>query len=298
MRDAAHSRTICEVLREINDIHQGDTQIDISTRAMLREAVDMAKRMDRRLKEYNQEWDKDWWENNPDANADIERRMAVDYLAMDDDVIPEAIRRIPSMGGREIGRYLREWAASALAGTSIVELGSWLGAGTAQLALGVAQSKRGVVVHAFDRFKANQSEIQKAASHGIVVKAGDLTVDLVRKLVTPELAEYIAFHQGEIMKAKWNGQKIAVYVDDACKREKEFMHALRTFGPSFVPRETMIVLMDFWYFERYPNDRWLRFQHDWMRRYAKNFEWTNGRLPGTSASAFRYLGGTPWQEGK
>jgi hypothetical protein len=298
MRDAAHSRTVCEVLREINDIHQGDTQIDISTRAMLREAVDMAKRMDRRLKEYNQEWDKDWWENNPNVNDDIERRMAVDYLAMDDDTIPEAIRRIPSMGGREIGRYLREWAARAQKGQAIVELGSWLGAGTAQLALGVAQSKRGVVVHAFDRFKANQSEIQKAATHGIVVKAGDSTVDLVRGLITPSLAEHVAFHQGEIMKAKWNGQPIAVYVDDACKREKEFLHALRTFGPSFIPNETVIVLMDFWYFERYPEDRGLRFQHDWMKKNINHFEHTQGRMPGTSATVFRYLRGKPWAEVK
>jgi predicted O-methyltransferase YrrM len=45
--------------------------------------------------------------------------------------------RIPSMGGTEIGAQLRRAARLAPANTAIVEVGSWLGAGTAQLALGV-----------------------------------------------------------------------------------------------------------------------------------------------------------------
>lgn len=296
MRDAAHSRTICEVLREINDIHQGDTQIDISTRAMCREAVDMAKRMDRKLKEYNQEWDKEWWDANPDVNEDIERRMAVDYLAMDDDVIPEGIRKIPSMGGREIGRYLREWAATVKDGQAIVELGSWLGAGTAQLALGVKQSKRHVKVFAFDRFTANAGEAGKAAHHGVMVKPGESTLDTIKEMLTDDLIRYIEFIRGEITKAKWAGLPIALYVDDACKRKKEFIKALRTFGGSFIPGKTIIVLMDYWYFERYPADLGLRYQHEFVVRNPKTFKTINGRLPGTSASAFLYLGGRPWRD--
>jgi hypothetical protein len=292
MRDASHSRTVCEVLREINDLHQGDTQIDISTRALLREAVDMAKRMDRKLKEYNQQWDSQWWDDNPDADADMERRMAIDYLAMDDDVIPEAVRRIPSMGGREIGRYLREWAADVPSGCAIVELGSWLGAGTAQLALG----SKGSTIHAFDRFTANKSECEKARVYNIILENGESTLDVVRGLIGKDLTKRIEFHQGLITKAQWNGQKIGLYVDDACKRKKEFLSALNIFGRSFIPGKTVIVLMDYWYFERFPEDLGLKYQLTFMTAHKDSFRWTHGRLPGTSASAFLYLGGKPWED--
>src|SRR5690606_12370375 len=42
----------------------------------------------------------------------------------------------PSMGGKKIGPFLRKLARAAPSHTAIVEVGSWLGAGTAQLAIG------------------------------------------------------------------------------------------------------------------------------------------------------------------
>lgn len=69
-RTATRQRTICEVLREVWDIHS-----DELTRALLREAEDMAKRMARKLLQYNKEVFRDWWEENPDYEADLRRRM-------------------------------------------------------------------------------------------------------------------------------------------------------------------------------------------------------------------------------
>jgi hypothetical protein len=45
-------RTICEICREVNDIHQGDSDIDVQTRELLSEIVTKAKRMVRKLEEY------------------------------------------------------------------------------------------------------------------------------------------------------------------------------------------------------------------------------------------------------
>ena len=49
---------------------------------------------------------------------------------------------IPSMGGRRFGSLLRRLACDALSGTSIVEVGCWLGAGTAQLALALLRKSK------------------------------------------------------------------------------------------------------------------------------------------------------------
>lgn len=80
MNFASHSRTICEVLREINDLHQGDSEHDRITRAKLFEAQKMAKRMSNKLIDYNKEVFAEWWEENPDYEEDLRKRVDSGYL--------------------------------------------------------------------------------------------------------------------------------------------------------------------------------------------------------------------------
>ena len=202
---------------------------------------------------------------------------------------------IPSMGGREIGSHLRAWAAAVPAGHVIVELGCWLGAGTAQMALGVRDSGRAVEIHAFDHFEATASEVRKAHDAGVSLRSGESTLHRVgaslRSLGVP-----VVGHKGDIRDARWTPPKpIGLYVDDACKREPAFLHALRTFGPSWVPGVTVVVLMDFWYFEQRQGDAGLRFQYEWMRGHLSAFAPVAPHLPPTAAAAFRYVGGEPWR---
>lgn len=73
MRGANPQRTICEVLREINDYIEPhtDKQLVEQVCPRLREAEKMSKRMARKLLEYNKEWDKNWWEKNADYEEDL-----------------------------------------------------------------------------------------------------------------------------------------------------------------------------------------------------------------------------------
>jgi hypothetical protein len=80
MHGASHLRTICEVLREINDMHQGCSGHDKSTRKKLREAQLMAKKMSNKLLDYNKEIFSDWWEDNPDYEKDLRKRINSGYL--------------------------------------------------------------------------------------------------------------------------------------------------------------------------------------------------------------------------
>jgi hypothetical protein len=71
-------RTVCEVLREVNDLHQEATPHDEAVRAKLLEAVMMAKRMDRALQEDNgRRLSADgYWEPNPNFKKIAKRRKA------------------------------------------------------------------------------------------------------------------------------------------------------------------------------------------------------------------------------
>lgn len=70
MRLANEKLTLCEVIRTINDRFQGKDEVSRETRNLLCLALFMAKRMARRLREYNEKWDADWvYENKAYRNA-------------------------------------------------------------------------------------------------------------------------------------------------------------------------------------------------------------------------------------
>lgn len=80
-------RTLCEVLREINDLcvdAVADRSLDLAeNRKLLKgiqrrvvEAEQMGKRMAHKLYSYNKEFDKGWWEENKDWAEDELRRMS------------------------------------------------------------------------------------------------------------------------------------------------------------------------------------------------------------------------------
>lgn len=85
LRGAQKVRTICEVLREINDLHQKYTEHDDIVRKKLCEAEKMAKRMDAKLLSYNKKYSRTWWDKNPDYEADLKRRLKQTYCTGEKD---------------------------------------------------------------------------------------------------------------------------------------------------------------------------------------------------------------------
>ena len=79
MRSVADKRTVCEVLREINDLIQQSSLCPKVT-PLLFEAEQMCKKMTRKLYEYNKEFDKDWWENNKNIEEKLKRRLDENYV--------------------------------------------------------------------------------------------------------------------------------------------------------------------------------------------------------------------------
>ena len=158
----------------------------------------------------------------------------------------------PSMGGKEIGPFLRGLVRTAPASTAIVEVGSWLGAGTAQLALGLRErgADQSVAIHTYDRWVATKPEIEKAERKAnIRFSPNQDTLPWVMQALHP-FGVGIKFIKGDILAANWAGGPISVYVDDAAKQPARFFHVLRTFGPSWIPGVTVLVLMDFHFWEK------------------------------------------------
>lgn len=193
---------------------------------------------------------------------------------------------IPHMGGRTIGPWLELFAAEAEECTAIIEFGTWLGAGTEFLARG-AQG-RNIKVHTYDIFKTRGNEVDKAAFQGVDLRPKQNTLPLVQGF----LRDYdnIVFHKGRISESKWNGPKISVQVDDACKMPAEFSYVINMFSPYWIPEKTILVLMDYSYYLKRPDIPELECQKKYIESHAKNFELIKD-WPITACAAFRYLGG-------
>ncbi|ASP64368.1 hypothetical protein [Sinorhizobium meliloti] len=206
-------------------------------------------------------------------------------------------QEIPEMGGRRIGGFLRDWAKHAPVKTQIVELGTWLGAGTSQMATGL-QSRaddHNIRIHTFDSFTMSASSAEKARKQGVEFKEGDDTLPWVREALKP-YGPLVEFHKGMLdEQTMWTGEPISLYVDDATKYPYTFYLCLKKFGPSWIPGKTIVVLMDALIYLKKrdlpaKNIADLRIQHDFITERPDSFTEVEG-FKDTSVAAYRYEGG-------
>lgn len=77
MKFTNKKRTICEVIREINDIINENTYDKDKMKGKIKEIHDMAKRMSKKLYAYKKDWDKNEYGINPDYEQDIKNRRGI-----------------------------------------------------------------------------------------------------------------------------------------------------------------------------------------------------------------------------
>ncbi|MEX2127610.1 MAG: class I SAM-dependent methyltransferase [Xanthobacteraceae bacterium] len=192
--------------------------------------------------------------------------LAPDLSRQDIGELESLAQQIPSMGGSEIGQHLRKAARAAPSNSSIVEVGSWLGAGTAQLALGLRERQLDgpVSLHCFDRWEANEAEVAKAAMQNVTFRVCDDTLPWVMRSLQP-FGVAITFEKGDFRNATWTGGPISIYVDDAAKTPSKFLHVLKTFGPYWIPGVAVVVFMDYHYWERTGSEK-----HKCQKRFIES----------------------------
>ena len=135
---------------------------------------------------------------------------------MTDRNLEEYAAGFPSMGGTLNGALLRGLAARTPAGTAIVEVGTWLGAGAAQLALGLAGRADPPAIHCFDMFEASPPEVEQAREFGVTLAPGQDTSGHVRDALAP-FGVPVVIHKGDFTRVAWDGGPIGVFVDDGTK---------------------------------------------------------------------------------
>ena len=115
---------------------------------------------------------------------------------------------IPSMGGRQIRQYIYQLVSGLKTGRSVVELGTWLGATTASIALSLVIQGKCNPVYSYDRFIVKGRQPEKAEREGWQLTEGQDVLPRVKEVF--QIPVPIEFIKGNILDIKYEGEKIGL----------------------------------------------------------------------------------------
>lgn len=166
--------------------------------------------------------------------------------ALDDaERLEAAADLLPALHGTPARLDLRWLARQTPAGTAVVHVGGWLGAGTAQLALGIRERAEGgeVRLHAYDRWRANRWDVRQAARRDVRLKLDEDLLPRIRQAFEP-YGVPIAWGRAEDLPTEWGGDPVSLYVDDGAAEPELGVQALLACAGSWVPGHTVVVFLD------------------------------------------------------
>lgn len=179
------------------------------------------------------------------------------------------IEKIPSMGGRQIGHHIEEAVSKLKPDENIIELGTWLGAGTAQIAMALKKQGKNNKIFTHDRFLVSSRQPLKAGREGVKLVDGQDSFPVARAFLEP--FPNIRIIKSEIKNVIYNHGKIGLYIDDACKQKERFKSAMRIFSPYFIPNKTILIMMDFYLFKNTRSESH-KYQYKFMKKRPDKFE--------------------------
>ena len=166
--------------------------------------------------------------------------------ALDDaERLEAAADLLPALHGTPARLALRSLARQTPAGTAVVHVGDWLGAGTAQLALGIRERPDGgaVRLHAFDRWRANRWDVRQAARRDVRLKLDEDLLPRIRQAFEP-YGVSIAWGRAEDLSTGWRGGPVSLYVDGGAAEPELSVQALLACAGSWVPGRTVVAFLD------------------------------------------------------
>ena len=210
--------------------------------------------------------------------------------------------KIPCLGcgGKAVKNDLIYYASEVKDGMAIVETGPWHGSATAYILIGLngKQNK----VYCYDLWKIDEVFKKRAQHHhGIQYRKGQNLLPIFMKNIKPFDNGNIIPIRENVLDIKWSGDPIGLVVDDISSGKLKFDHTMKEFSKGFVSGETIIFLMDHFFYESRKNPDKFPFYHyqkkimelnDKVFTFIKRPEYGAGRGHRKSkCGIYRYEGG-------
>lgn len=143
---------------------------------------------------------------------------------------------------REVGRAWRHQGVA-------IELGSWLGATARPLLEGLVEAGYDRPFYAYDRWKANKQEVEKANRQGTKIKRDENLLPLFLSNVGYENVKAYRGSIADTIKS-YPGDPIEICLFDAPKRDPVFEVAIDVLSPYWIPGVTVLGLLDYYFYMR------------------------------------------------
>lgn len=194
---------------------------------------------------------------------------------------------IPTFTNLETKIVLQNYASQINPGRTIVEIGPWLGACTVRMSRMLQAKKKNNIIHVYDRFLANEKEVQEAERYGVILFDGE-NIEYIFKSYLNFYIKNIIVNKGNIRNARYRNGKIGLYIDDASSSKKYFDYLIKTFFKHFIPNETIICLTNYYRF-RHTYNPGHRYQYYWMQGNKNQFQLIKN-IGGCDTAIFLYKG--------
>ena len=160
------------------------------------------------------------------------------------------MNNIPAMTPERTHDYLREigrhWTGQGVA----IELGSWFGATAVPLAQGLVEAGYDRTFYCYDRWHANEAEVDKAKKQGVKISVGQNLEPLFLKNILPIYPNVKTVRGSIINKLRWKEGRIEICILDAAKRNPDFAHVIRQLSPHWIPGVTVLGLLDYYFYRK------------------------------------------------
>lgn len=201
------------------------------------------------------------------------------------DAIPEL-----GHGGRTVKTLLMKYSEKVHPDNCIVETGPFLGSATSYLATGIlrhdAPRPR---IYCIDPWVASPEYMDKAERFlGIKFKQGEDLLPMFKSSISFFPVEYTAMKRRFETFTEWNGEKIELFVMDSGHSEEQMRVFDAIFLPHFIPKKTVVIFMDFYFYEGRGENRGLyETQKRYVEEKAKTFKGIERK---DKAAVYRYCG--------
>ena len=202
---------------------------------------------------------------------------------------------VPSLGsgGIAVKELLIKHASALSDGDVIIDIGSYLGSTTAFLSAGLLSRNVKATIHCYDPWEVDELLRRKMDYYnGLHFNVGDDLLPVFDAYLAPFDEVNIIRHKQSILDARWHGPKIRLVVDDICIRKDKNDHMMKTFIKYFIPGETIIIRLDYYFYET-KSESVFSYEKRFMEHNRDVFEFVQRGPKESRAAVFKYLGGTP-----
>ena len=190
---------------------------------------------------------------------------------------------VPAMTSPVVHEYLKELGLLYSGKGVVMELGCWLGGSALPLLEGLVEAGYDKQFYAFDRWKADQSQIAKAAKEGVKLKKGQDTIDLFYSNIKGTYQKVSAYKGGlPDTLCDWeeeiSNERVEICIFDAPKQEPIFTGCMQHILPYCIPGVTVFGLLDYHFYKRHTGIKRKRFKApvDFLLKYAGHFQIVKG----------------------